>query len=297
MPMLRLGRALALGVVVATLAASPVFAQDTSGSSSGKPSSRRRPAAAKSASSRTTRANLTKLSKQPAVVPEPAAVEPQHVHGHPAPNGNCQNCNTSGHPGTVQTHPVSGYKGGRPTLWHRLKFQWLNYWKPEMQETHWGYPEEFCEKPFGWYVYSAARTQVANGEAARMVLFEYDFVEDSHELNDRGLLQLSRIAYMLPRNFFPVIVEAAPNPDLASRRRDEVVRLLAAGNFPVPPERVVVSRPISAGIAGDQAEIIYGSVLGTVQNGGVTGDAALIGTQGSLQQAGAGAGTGGGGTP
>ena len=108
------------------------------------------------------------------------------------------------------------------------------------------------------------------------------------------MLQLSRIAYMLPRNFFPVIVEAAPTPELAGRRRDEVVRLLAAGNFPVPPERVVVSRPIPAGISGDQAEIIYGSNLGTVQNGGVTGDAALIGTAGSLQQGAAGAA---GGTP
>ncbi|MEK6233713.1 MAG: hypothetical protein N2C14_03290, partial [Planctomycetales bacterium] len=84
-----------------------------------------------------------------------------------------------------------------------MKYKYNNYWKPGLQESHWGYPEEFGERPLGASVYSHMRTQVANAEAGRMALYEYDFVENSQELNSRGMLQLEKIAYMLPRNFYP----------------------------------------------------------------------------------------------
>jgi hypothetical protein len=61
---------------------------------------------------------------------------------------------------------------------------------------------------------------VANGEAARMVLYRYDFEDGSPMLNARGLDELARIAALLPQNFYPLVVERTPcDPGLAEARK------------------------------------------------------------------------------
>lgn len=174
-----------------------------------------------------------------------------------APTGaDCPTCHQQG----------DGYvhSDGPPTLWTRVKYKWKNYCKPAMQETHWGYADEFNEKPLGYWVMAHGRTQVANGEAARMCLYEMDFEQDSDELSFRGQQNLAKIGYMAARNFFPIIIEPTPtDPELAERRRVKIAEVLQASNFPVPAERLVVAKPITAGGYDFDSENIFGPTANT----------------------------------
>ncbi len=129
--------------------------------------------------------------------------------------------------------------------------------KRHLQEKLLGYPEEFNEWPLGSALYAQGRTMVANGEAARLTFYDYDFVGNTDRLNDRGLDKLAAVAARLPASFDPVIVERTPRaPDLAERRRLALLESFATGPFPVPPERVVVGRPSATPLRGVEAQII-----------------------------------------
>jgi hypothetical protein len=141
-----------------------------------------------------------------------------------------------------------------------------------------GYAEEFNEWPLGQTVYAHARTQVANGLAARMVFYHYDFVDGTSELNVRGRDKLAMIASVLPTNFYPVVVERTPKePGLDTSRRSTVVAALARGSFPVAPERVVIGPSIANGMTGVEALLIYGDQLQNLASGGAIGGASTAG--------------------
>ena len=61
--------------------------------------------------------------------------------------------------------------------WHKTQC------KRSLQECALGFPEEFNEWPLGSALYAHGRTEVANGDAARMVFYHYDFVEGTGQLN------------------------------------------------------------------------------------------------------------------
>jgi hypothetical protein len=150
---------------------------------------------------------------------------------------------------------------GPLTPWERCK--------RKLQACFLGYPEEFGAPPLGHSVYLNGRTQVENGEAVRMVLYHYDFEEGGARLTLRGRDQLAKIADLLPRNFFPVVIERTPEmPELAEARRMFVLQALAQGPFPVPPERVLVSAPPTPGLRGFEAEIIYRNQIGVTRSAG-----------------------------
>jgi hypothetical protein len=133
-----------------------------------------------------------------------------------------------------------------------------------------GYAREFEAPPLGYFLYLHGQTEVANGEAARMVLYHYDFVEGSDQLKPRGKYQLAKITALLPLNFNPLIIQATPEaPALDEARRVAVVRELAVGSFPVPPERVVIGRPPAIPLQGDEAERIYRNLLLNTEAGGL----------------------------
>jgi hypothetical protein len=139
-----------------------------------------------------------------------------------------------------------------------------------LQNCFLGFPSEFEAPPLGHFVYLHGKTEVANGEAARMVLYHYDFVEGGDELNPRGRYQLEKIAALLPQNFNPVIIEATPGaPGLDEARRVAVARELACGPFPVPAQRVVAGRPIAIPLQGQEAVIIYRNLLLNTESGGL----------------------------
>ena len=142
--------------------------------------------------------------------------------------------------------------------WHRTQC------KRHLQEHFLGYAEEFNEWPLGEALYAHARTQVANGAAARMVFYHYDFVDGTSQLNLRGRDKLAAVAATLPTTFFPVVVERTPTePGLDQSRRSALLTQLAQGPFPVPAERVVIGPRIANGMTGFEAILIYGASWGT----------------------------------
>jgi hypothetical protein len=140
--------------------------------------------------------------------------------------------------------------------------------KARAQCSHWGYPEEFCERPFGVYVRSHFHTQIANGLADQMVLYQYDFYDTAGDqaamLNPRGLIQVGKVgelASLLYDQFFVVIVEPTGDPELDTARRLHVLEKLTELGAPVTVEQVVTTRPAGLGLDGIEAFDVYRNQL------------------------------------
>ena len=162
--------------------------------------------------------------------------------------------------------------------WHRTQC------KQYLQEHFLGYAEEFNEWPLGEAAYAHARTQVANGLAARMVFHHCDFVDGTSQLNLRGCDKLAAVAATLPTTFFPVVVERTPTePGLDQSRRLTLLTQLAQGTFPVPAERVVIGPRIANGMTGVESLVIYQRQLGNLGSGGSIGGGAAGGFVGGGQ--------------
>jgi len=150
-----------------------------------------------------------------------------------------------------------------------------------LQDCFLGYRDEFQSPPLGYTIHQHFKTEVANGDAARMVLYEYDFEDGGAALNLHGRDKLARVAALLSRNFCPVVIERTPCvPGLAEERRLAVLGELAHGSFPVPPERVVIGPPIANGLSGTEAALIYRNLLTQTQRQGVSAGGSTGGTAG-----------------
>lgn len=161
-------------------------------------------------------------------------------------------------------------------------------------ETHAQAPEQL---PLGYILNEHVSTQISNGEAARMVLYHYDFIDGTARLNVRGKRRLAEIAERIPRNFHPVIIQQtvvrpSGNPqrdeklesaadELDQKRKQTVVAALREMTIPVPEQRVRVGIPPSTGLRADeeQAKRVYESLL--VPDGGVGASPAGTPTAGS----------------
>jgi hypothetical protein len=184
------------------------------------------------------------------------------------------------------------------SLWARWRARCFRC-KCCLQSLFLGFPEEFEELPLGYDLYAHGRTMVVNGEAAGMVLYNYDFIDGHPQLNLHGLDRLARIAHLLAVNPAPVVIERTPcAPGLAEARRLAVLNELAKGPCPVPPERVVIGKPLDPGLSGPEAELIYRNLLLQVQSAGSRAllgvgnapTAASTGPSGGVTTGGAGAG-------
>jgi hypothetical protein len=138
-------------------------------------------------------------------------------------------------------------------LWRRLQGKAL------------GYPEDFVPRPLGASVYDHGRTMVANGEAARLTLFDYDFFPGTNQLKPRGLDQLAKHAGRLAEGPHPLVIEPTPNnPRLAESRRLAVLQTTASWPFPIAPDRVLVAGPGTprpTGLTGIEAQIIGANAM------------------------------------
>jgi hypothetical protein len=142
--------------------------------------------------------------------------------------------------------------------------------KQRCQAKYWGYPEEFCEPPLGAMVQGFQMIQIANAQAARMGLYQYDFLPDSDQLNTRGKAQLARIGACLPMNGFPIFIDPTPsNPELDELRRQAAWRELALQHGPIPIERIVIGRPNIRGLDAPDALVIDRNRLGLTSSRGV----------------------------
>ncbi len=170
--------------------------------------------------------------------------------------------------------------------WHRANC------KRHLQDNFMGYAEEFNEWPLGYALYAHGTTQVANGQAARMVFYHYDFVDGTAQLNARGRDKLVKVGTYLPTNFSPVVVERTlKEPSLDESRRLTLVGLFGRGTFPIPAERVVIGPPIADGLSGQEEGLIYGNQLrgiasGGAIGGGVSGIGNFVGGAGALDSGG-----------
>jgi len=141
--------------------------------------------------------------------------------------------------------------------WRRLQARFL------------GYPEEYAPRPLGAALYDHGRAMAAHGAAARLVLFHYDFVEGTSQLNPRGRDQLVKIAAELAVSPYPLIIERTPeDPALAVARRSAVLAELDGGPMPVPSGRVLVGLPAANGLSGADAQIIAANALNRTQQYG-----------------------------
>jgi hypothetical protein len=121
--------------------------------------------------------------------------------------------------------------------------------------------------PFGASVRAHMKTQICNGQRARMVLYHYDFCDDrgpeGGKLNEHGMARLGDIVRMFPCScFHPIVIERTRcNPALDAARRDCVVRALNRMNAAVPEQLVVIGRPETPGLSGEEAVILHKKLM------------------------------------
>lgn len=137
-----------------------------------------------------------------------------------------------------------------------VKERWKNRAKLRHQDRWLGHPEEFTESPLGASLNQNLHAQIANGDAARMVLYQMDFNAGQNQLSEKGRERLKRIAELLPVSFSPIVIEATNAPQLDEARRWEVLAELDRREFKVPQERVVLGSPVARGFNGREAESV-----------------------------------------
>ncbi len=145
--------------------------------------------------------------------------------------------------------------------------RWWHYRaKPHMQYSHWGYPEFFEEMPLGSSVRAHECAQIAMGLKERLVLYQYDFHENSTWLNRQGQQRLNDLAAAFPHwAQYRLVIEATPDyPPLAIARRNHVMHLLESSNVPA---RVEVDVPRNRMLQGEEAILINQHFLRQVQSG------------------------------
>lgn len=184
------------------------------------------------------------ISTAPGVV-----VGPEYMGGYSALGGHSHGAGRHGKKGCCPTHGIC----------HHAR------WQAHMaycRDKYLGYPEEFIPRPLGEALYDNMKVMVSNGDAARMVLYDFDFQPNSARLNEKGQDRLARIAQLAGSNFQPIIVERTPsNTQLAESRRLAVLAELARNSpMPIPAERVMIGAPIAAGLDGRSGLIIRGNI-------------------------------------
>jgi hypothetical protein len=134
---------------------------------------------------------------------------------------------------------------------------------------YFGYDPEGWATPFGEATATHLEKQVANGVAARMTLYGYDFTmagRDQAKLNAAGWQQLTKIANLAERSDFPIVVESTPGNRAAEiMRRQAVLDALRTMGSTIAADRVVIAKPASTGLSGEEAIIIYNNLLQQTQ--------------------------------
>ena len=122
---------------------------------------------------------------------------------------------------------------------------------------------QFLLPPLGDSVNAFWATQISNGQAARMVLYRYDFVRDEKELTPRGRRQLAKLLGLLLSTPHVVTIQrSAENPELDELRRTHILTLLNKSGYHISPDRVVVQIPLARGLDGLDAEVLHNNLLG-----------------------------------
>ena len=180
---------------------------------------------------------------------------------------------------------------------------WVHGLKRRLQDCYWGYPEEFCERPYGMYNHAALDAMIGNGLGDFLILYQFDFHDGSQaaasQLNHAGITRLHRIVRLLrgnPRSSI-VVVENIPGELRLSRaRQQEVAAQLARLGVDERSASVMLGRP-RRGLIGDEAVANYRNLIymSNARGAGMTG-AGNGGSSGNLGISGGGGNQGGNGS-
>lgn len=164
----------------------------------------------------------------------------------------------------VVTSPVPSCQregNDRLSFWQR--------WKLGKKKHGEGAPREAYAKPLGESLYATSRTMVGNGVAARLTLYQFDFVPCTDQLSPRGRDQLAGMVPLLTQYPFPLVIERSQGvASLDDSRKLTVLNELGRAGMPMPAERVVIGLPSAAGMTGFESQIEYRRLMQQSLNGG-----------------------------
>ena len=126
----------------------------------------------------------------------------------------------------------------------------------------------------GAALYGFMNAQVANGLAAQLTLYHYDFYNNGPwhgRLNPRGRVQVTKLARMLEFSASPLVIETTGDSVMDERRRSSVVDELASMGVAADGTRVVLGRPEKQGLDGVEALLSRQSLLQQTSQRGASG--------------------------
>ena len=102
-----------------------------------------------------------------------------------------------------------------------------------------------------------------------MILYRYDFVDDSEQLNARGRSRLAELIALSATNAASLTIEdVREDPRLAMLRRETVLSELMRRSSGISPDRVVIRSADWPQLRGEESELIRHRQLKQTTNGG-----------------------------
>jgi hypothetical protein len=124
------------------------------------------------------------------------------------------------------------------------------------------FPRGAIPAPTGTYVNQWADAHAAKAEADDLVIYKHEWYMGGLDLGPYGHYHLVQIVKRLPTMPYPVLLQAVPDPAVNETRRNLIVQALAMAGVPDPEHRVIVGFAEAEGLFGDEAERIYGQLIG-----------------------------------
>ncbi|MFM8328272.1 MAG: hypothetical protein ACKN9U_25720 [Pirellulaceae bacterium] len=180
---------------------------------------------------------------------------------------------------------------------------WHAQWKRKLQAKGWGYPERFCDPPFGAASRKVWDRQIELGQIERLTLYRIDFYNDppelAHRLNQHGITKLVRMGTDAELALQTLKIESDPrHPSLDLRRRESVRAWAIERGWELPEEQIVFTRSVpyldSREASSIYQRMIHGNAGGQGAATGAAGNMNVAPSAGFSTGAGLGGATGGG---
>lgn len=203
----------------------------------------------------------------PSNTPSPVVERPGGDAGLAAPSGTYCHCMSSIHQLYNSDCGCGQCQQCRTKVCHcGCGCDWRTKWelrKRECQAKYWGYPEYFCERPFGSCNYGICCKMIGNGLRDQQVLYEYDFEfgDQAWQLKDVGLRRLQKIAGRFHLAQTPLVIQASDDPQLDTQRQTHVMSVLTEMGLELTPDMVVVATPNTRSMDGVEGLPIYRNLL------------------------------------
>jgi hypothetical protein len=129
-------------------------------------------------------------------------------------------------------------------------------------------PKGAIPVPTGSHLRQIEQVQTDKGEIDDFVIYRHEWFKGGTELGPYGTYHLAMIITRLPKVPFPVMIQEEHDPGLNEARKALIVDRLAAAGVPEPERRVIIGFPEPNGRYGDEAALIYYSMIFSSASGG-----------------------------